>query len=172
MRRELFMPSAEGEARLLLLIDAFSTDGHSLEGRLKLAKLDFFLRYPAYLTKALQIRGSRPYAMRLEKGCAAIENRMIRFRYGPWDPAYYGLLGRLVGKGLVETIPIKRGLGFRTTAKGRIAANALRAADAWGPTADRCQVLKRYLNLTGSSLKNLIYENFPEIVSARVGQPL
>ncbi|MFE2970175.1 hypothetical protein ACFXKC_42275 [Streptomyces sp. NPDC059340] len=39
----------------------------------------------------------------------AIEQGMIRYRYGPWDPAYYAPLGALTGKGLIEpkhTAPI------------------------------------------------------------------
>jgi hypothetical protein len=48
MRDEAFAPTAEGEARLLLLIDAFSAGGEHLQGRVKLAKLDFLLRYPRF----------------------------------------------------------------------------------------------------------------------------
>src|SRR5688572_12691214 len=94
MRSELFFPTAEGEARLLLLIDAFSHPGRSLEGRTKLAKLDFFLRYPAYFSRALLARGgTRPTRAVLDAARQAadegdtIENRMVRYRYGPWDPA-------------------------------------------------------------------------------------
>ena len=42
-----FHPSLEGEARLLLLVEAFSRGRKVLEGRTKLAKLDFLLRYRA-----------------------------------------------------------------------------------------------------------------------------
>jgi len=41
MRRELFQPTVLGEARVLLLINNFSSKGSALEGRTKLAKLDF-----------------------------------------------------------------------------------------------------------------------------------
>ena len=56
MRVDSFQPSLDGEARLLLLIEAFSRRENILEGRTKLAKLDFFLRYPIYFERALQIR--------------------------------------------------------------------------------------------------------------------
>ena len=55
MRRDLFLPTPEAEGRLLLLIDAFTGATRSLEGRTKLAKLDFLLRYPNYLRRALAI---------------------------------------------------------------------------------------------------------------------
>ncbi len=47
-----FVSTIDGEARLLLLIDAFSQGGSTLQGRTKLAKLDFLLRYPAFFHKA------------------------------------------------------------------------------------------------------------------------
>jgi hypothetical protein len=54
MRADLFRPSVEGEARLLILIDAFSRGRNSLEGRLKLAKLDFLLRYPRFFRRRFE----------------------------------------------------------------------------------------------------------------------
>jgi hypothetical protein len=58
LRKELFQPSIESEARILLLINAFTTPTKSLEGRTKLAKLDFLLRYPSFMQRALAIRES------------------------------------------------------------------------------------------------------------------
>ena len=56
MRRDLFLPTPEGEGRLLLLIDMFTTPTRSLEGRTKLAKLDFLVRYPGYFRRAIALR--------------------------------------------------------------------------------------------------------------------
>jgi hypothetical protein len=57
MNRDTFLPTAEGEIRLLLLIDAFSGHREGLQGRTRLAKLDFLLRYPSFLRRALEKRG-------------------------------------------------------------------------------------------------------------------
>src|SRR6266496_5531002 len=57
MRSDLFQPTEEGEARLLILIASLSGPTRSLEGRTKLAKLDFLLRYPTFLRRALAKRG-------------------------------------------------------------------------------------------------------------------
>jgi hypothetical protein len=47
-------------ARLLLLMAAHASDkGRSIEGLTKLAKLDFLLRYPNCLERALTSSGSR-----------------------------------------------------------------------------------------------------------------
>ena len=166
-----FQPSLEGEARLLLLIEAFSRRTKVLEGRTKLAKLDFLLRYPAYYKRALQIR--RPdLAHAKETPKPDVESRMVRYRFGPWDPAYFALLGRLVGKGLVRPTPYARGIGYRATEKGRSVAAAFRDEPAWAETSERVELLRRHFNLSGANLKKFIYENFPEVTQATWGQSL
>lgn len=172
MRRELFTPSAEGEARLLLLIDTFTTKTQSLEGRTKMAKLDFFLRYPVYLARALEIR-SADTQMKVEPDeIRNIENRMVRYRFGPWDPSYFGMLGRLIGKGLVQPVPFAQGIAFRSTDLGGTLVKKLKQEEEWTKVAHRATLLKRHLNLSGTSLKNFIYDHFPEVTQATWGEKL
>jgi len=173
MRIDLFQPTIEGEARLLLLIETFSRQNHSLEGRTKLAKLDFFLRYPIFLNRALEIRNVPKD--QLNEGIDLqdnIEMRMIRYRYGPWDPAYYAILGRLIGKGLVESTSIGSGIGYRATPKGIQIANELSQEETWRDTIERLNLLKKHLNLSGNTLKQFIYKYFPEVTRASWGQSL
>jgi len=166
------MPSVEGEARLLILIDTFTTRARSLEGRTKLAKLDFFLRYPAYLARALEIRNSDDQAQVESDEELNIENRMVRYRFGPWDPSYFGMLGRLIGKGLVQPVPFGQGVGFRTTDRGNALTKKLKQHKEWAKVAYRATLLKRHLDLSGTGLKNLIYDNFPEVTQATWGEKL
>ncbi len=166
-----FHPSLEGEARLLLLVEAFSRGRKVLEGRTKLAKLDFLLRYPSYYARALQIR--RPELENAPDGLEPdLESRMVRYRFGPWDPSYYALLGRLIGKGLIRSAPFTRGIGYRATDKGRAIALAMRHEPAWVDTAERIKVLRLHFDLSGGNLKKFIYENFPEVTQATWGQSL
>ena len=166
-----FQPSLEGEARLLLLIEAFSRGSKVLEGRTKLAKLDFLLRYPSFCARALQIR--RPELVDATEGPEPdLESRMVRYRFGPWDPAYYALLGRLIGKGLVRPAPFVRGIGYRATDKGRAIAVAIRGEPAWLDTAERIKLLRQHFDLSGANLKKFIYEHFPEVTRATWGQSL
>ena len=166
-----FQPSLEGEARLLLLIEAFSRGRRVLEGRTKLAKLDFLLRYPSYYARAVRIR--RPELDDTADGPEPdLETRMVRYRFGPWDPAYYALLGRLIGKGLVTPVPFNRGIGYRVTDKGRALAVELREEPAWVDSAARINVLRRHFNLSGATLKKFIYEHFPEVTQAGWGESL
>ena len=166
-----FQPTLEGEARLLLLIEAFSRGSKVLEGRTKLAKLDFFLRYPTYFARALEIK--RPDLVQItEIPQPDVESRMVRYRYGPWDPAYFALLGRLVGKGLVRSEPFSRGIGYRATDKGRVVADAIQREPAWLDTSERVRILRKHFDLSGANLKKFIYQNFPEVTQATWGQSL
>ena len=78
-------------ARLLILLKEFESKkgGPGIEGKTKLVKLDFLLRYPVYLERALkekEIPESTIAIMEYER--SSIESTMIRYRFGPWDPRY------------------------------------------------------------------------------------
>lgn len=144
--------------------------------RLKVApslpSLIFFLRYPAFLNKALLIRKSN-LELKLKPGeCENIENRMVRYRYGPWDPAYFSIIGRLIGKGLVKPVSLKKGLGFKITETGQKVAQDLSLDENWSEIAARIKLLYKHLNLSGHNLKNFIYKHFPEISEASWGEKL
>lgn len=172
MRSDLFQPTEESEARLLLLIDAFSGPDKSLEGRTKLAKLDFLLRYPAFLRRALKLRGASERALEGIEPVNDIESRMVRYRYGPWDPSHYALLGRLIGKGLAAPVPFARGIGYRATEKGRRIADRLAETPEWKDVAARARLLRAKFDISGSSLVTFIYEAFPEVAGASWGERL
>ena len=142
-----------------------------MEGRTKLAKLDFFLRYPTYYDRALRIRCPELDLPRVTAE-PDVESRMVRYRFGPWDPAYFALLGRLVGKGLVKPSPYARGIGYRATESGRSIADQLKGEPAWVDTSARIELLRRHFDLSGATLKKLIYDNFPEVTQATWGQSL
>lgn len=171
MRSSVFAPTAEGEARLLLLIDAFSKNGGHLQGRVKLAKLDFLLRYPRFFVRAMAARGRD--ASVDEATEPAIEQRMVRYRYGPWDPAYYGLLGSLIGRGLIMPVPQARYIGLRVTEAGHEAAQAIAATPTWKETAKTAATLRTvFRDHTGSWLMGFVYEQFPEVAGAEWGRRL
>lgn len=172
MKKQLFRPSKESEARLLLLIDAFTTPSRSLEGRTKLAKLDFLLRYPAFFRRALRTRAPSVSIETTASEEGSVEARMVRYRYGPWDPAYFALLGSLIGRGLVTPVPETRGIGYRTTDAGRRVAYELGEEASWQPTVARTRLLRRHFDLSGRSLQQFIYDNFPEVSSASWGERL
>ena len=170
MNPALFRPTADSEARLLILIDTFTTPTRSLEGRMKLAKLDFLLRYPDRLRVALARRAPAEEWPSNIDARPTIEGRMIRYRYGPWDPAYFALLGRLVGRGLIVPVPGTRSVTYRTTETGHQVASDLRANPHWDETSKLAVLLKRHFDLGGTRLKEMIYEYFPDIARAGWGK--
>lgn len=166
MNPDLFRPTAEGEIRLLLLIDAFSNQAGGLQGRTKLAKLDFLLRYPAFFKRALVARTGSESPPDLPED-NPIEQRMVRYRFGPWDPSYFALLGSLIGRGLIQVVPYDRGLGYKTTDLGATLAGHMRDEQSWSTTANAIKLLRRHFNLSGTTLKRHIYDWFPEVSQAR-----
>ncbi|MEJ8640231.1 hypothetical protein WKI68_00015 [Streptomyces sp. MS1.HAVA.3] len=137
---------------------------------MKLAKLDFLLRYPDRFTTLMAVRRPNVDAGENPWLTGTIEQSMIRYRYGPWDPAYYALLGALTGKGLIEPKHEDAVATYCTTQVGHEVARALAESESWNPVRDRAVLLRRHFNLSGITLKNLIYETFPTL-SRRTGGP-
>lgn len=159
-------------ARILILMSAFDGergDG-SIDGLTKLAKLDFLLRYPVMLQRALEAKNVSIKDVRLEeheKEC--IESEMVRYRFGPWDYRYRSFLNILVSKGLA-TVSIKgRTVVLSLSPKGRKHAELLASDSNFEPYVRRSKLLKRHFDLTATNLMRFIYEKFPEIVSLRSG---
>lgn len=170
--RARYRSSREAEARLLLLIDGFSRDtagARTLQGRVKLAKLDFLLRYPRHLATVLSQRakGTDAALEMLTLQDSPLESRMMRYRYGPWDPSHFAILGALVGRGLVEVVPAagSKALGYRTTSIGAQLAASLLDDGAFDEVQQRIALLRRHLDLTGETLKRVLYE-LPEVADA------
>jgi len=159
--------------RLLVLLGAFAgrRGENPLEGLTKLAKLDFLLRYPAYLERALTARradGSVSEVQEFER--VSIEARMVRYRYGPWDYRYRRFLNVLVGKGLAAVRREGRTNMIHLTERGRAAAAEIAAQPEYAALRHRAGLLKRHLDLSGTRLMEFIYETFPEVVSLRSGE--
>jgi hypothetical protein len=167
-----YRSSREAESRILLLIDGFSRDARgerTLQGRVKLAKLDFFLRYPRYLARVLEGRGARADALQeLRDADSPLESTMVRYRYGPWDPSYFAVLGSLIGRNLIEVVPAvgTSALGYRTTDRGRQLVRDLENDGAFFDLIARIRLIRRHLDLSGESLKRMVYD-IPQVANAR-----
>ncbi|GAA0335745.1 hypothetical protein NE235_14920 [Actinoallomurus spadix] len=154
-------------ARLLVILRHFGpTEKRPLKGITKLAKLDFLLRYPAFTDQIIANRGLQwPLgAEPSESEFKAVESRMIRYKYGPWDDRYYPLIGRLVGLGLAEVSKEKRALSIRLTDEGRARAESISRTREWLEVELRARFLRENLNLTGNRLKEIIYAELPDVV--------
>jgi hypothetical protein len=162
-------------ARLLLLLDAFAEDEHggAIEGLTKLAKLDFLLRYPIMLERALQAKGRSNREVQLEyHERQSVESEMVRYRFGPWDHRYREFLNILVAKGLVSITIQGRKVVITATEMGRNLAGQLAADELFEQYARRAKLLKSHFDLTATTLMRFIYDTFPEIVSLRSNSPI
>lgn len=157
-------------ARLLVLIATFSAKGpgDAVEGLTKLAKLDFLLRYPVMLERALAAKGRSTRDVRLnDHERQSVESEMVRYRFGPWDHRYREFLNMLVGKGLVAVSMEGRKIVIAVTERGRQLASELSASPQFEDYARRSSLLRRHFDVQATSLMRFIYETFPELASLR-----
>lgn len=160
-------------SRLLLLVETFAGlhGDDMIEGITKLAKLDFLLRYPLYLERALRARDAKPGAAEVpEFEKTTVESTMVRFKYGPWDFRYRRLLNILVAKKLLHLSVRGRTVNIGITRRGREVAQALGNQPEFGELRLRSKLLKSYLNLSATTLMRFIYSTFPEIGDLRLGE--
>lgn len=161
-------------ARLLVLLSTFAEGAHgnSIEGLTKLAKLDFLLRYPVMLERALAAK-NRPTDVKVEEHERFnVESQMVRYRFGPWDHRYREFLNILIGKGLASICIQGRSVVISITDDGRGCAERICADQTFEPYLHRARVLKRYFDLTATNLMHFIYDTFPEVISLRSNDPI
>lgn len=170
-------------ARLLILLGAFAgkSGTGTVEGLTKLAKLDFLLRYPVYLERALEARKrSKPSdpinpvkeAAVREHERHSVESAMVRFKFGPWDHRYRRFLNLLVARGLASVELRGRTHHISLTEAGLAKAGALASKDEYGDLTARTKVIKRNFDMGGTRLMEFVYATFPEIVSLRLGEEI
>ena len=161
-------------ARLLILISAFSsTDQGTVEGLTKLAKLDFLLRYPVMLERALVAKNRPTQDVRLEDyERLSVESQMVRYRYGPWDHRYREFLNIRIGRGLVTVRGEGRKIVISLTDRGKDLAIELSDNPEFQDYARRSTLLKRHFDIMGTSLMKFIYDTFPEVVSLRSNEKI
>jgi hypothetical protein len=149
-------------ARLLLLFKVCGIAGR-IDGLTKMAKLDFFVRYPQFFNEACNALG-----LPVEAVEATVESSMIRFHYGPWDDRYYHVLAYLEATGLLEVAKVKNAFTLKLTDQGQIAANQLAGEPSYASLVEQMKRVKKSLGgKAGSSLKKLIYTVFEKEVGQR-----
>jgi len=158
------------ECRLLLLLrhagQKRRTDGtYRLKGMTKLAKIDFFIRYPQFFGEFALAEGI-DCGDELEPTVA--EPKMIRYRYGPWDKRYNHVLPRLEAKGLIQVMPSGNSYEIILTPTGVGVVDELEEIPELGDLTQRVQFVGSKLKpYTGSKLKDRIYSIFAEEVGGK-----
>lgn len=154
-------------ARLLLLLRVCGISNR-IDGLTKMAKLDFFVRYPDFFSVAKATseaagnsETSAPSTMR------ATESTMVRHHYGPWDKRYYQVLAHLESCRLIDVTKEKNSYRLALTTAGAQRAETLAGLPSFAPVVSRMKDVKKVFgNKSGDYLKRLIYRLF----DAEVGQ--
>ena len=167
-------------SRLLVLLDIFrGTEETRIKGLTKVVKLDFLLRYPVYLERALKAREAQSISNILnikEYERKSVESSMIRYRYGPWDHRYRAFINYLVSKGLadveVQIKPRQKTIYVGLTSKGIDLATKLECNKDFEDIVIRSKILKRHFDKNAMWLERFIYDTFPEIGSMKMGETI
>jgi hypothetical protein len=148
-------------ARILLLL-YLCGKSNRIVGLTKLAKLDFFVRYPDFFQRA---------AKHLEKEAeqtpvAAVESAMIRHHYGPWDARYYQILAFLEGRELMAVEHNDQTFIFCLTDPGFALAKRLAGESAYQDLCIHMKAVKKVLGIkSGDVLRKLVYQLFDEEIA-------
>lgn len=156
-------------ARLLLLFSVCGVSGR-IDGLTKMAKLNFFARYPDFFAAARHatVPDSGDQKEFQADSDAAVEAAMVRHHYGPWDKRYYHVLAHLEAKKLITVT--KHGNSYRLTLTddGKQIAKSLGDKASFAPLVERMREIKKVFGKKrGSTLKKLIYRLFDEEVGRR-----
>ncbi|MBW4576359.1 MAG: hypothetical protein KME08_13865 [Aphanothece sp. CMT-3BRIN-NPC111] len=157
--------------RILILLKAFASKNKNgaIDGLEKLAELDFFLRYPIYLERALPSRGKSPDSANIsDYERLSIETNTAYYTYKPWSIEYRRFISLLIAKDLVKIDIEKNKIQVRLSPKGIEVANTLSKRESYYTLEKRAAIVKQNLNLNQRNLMNFIYETFPELKTFRV----
>lgn len=151
-------------ARLLLLLKVCGISGR-IDGLTKMAKLDFFVRYPQFFDEVCRHLGNPDKSVTTSR---SVESSMIRFHYGPWDSRYYHVLSYLEAKALITVERDGNMFRFKLTESGKSIAKKTEDSTAYSHLVEHMTKVKKLLGgKQGSTLKNLVYEVFGKEVADR-----
>lgn len=161
-------------SRILILLSKLGgRNMKQVKGMTKLVKLDFLLRYPTVLEYALTKfnASGNPNIRPHEK--TSVESKMVRFRYGPWDPRYYQYLAILESKGLVQVAINNKAVEIQITQKGKDVAEKLGDLEEMTDFVDRSAIIhSNFGTLSATRLKDLMYELVPELHDMKFGEKI
>jgi hypothetical protein len=142
-------------ARLLLLFNICGVKG-CIEGLTKMAKLDFFVRYPHFFERIAEKLNEKVISPLRD-----VESSMIRYHYGPWDKRYYQVLSYLKSRELIDVYKDGKTYVFCLTELGKKTSKDVSQQECFEDLCQQMKKVKKVLgNKTGSTLKKMVYETF------------
>jgi hypothetical protein len=154
-------------ARLMLLMEICGSAGR-IDGLTKMAKLDFFTRYPDFFEVARASVSPDSDSPPTTTTDSAVEASMVRHHYGPWDKRYYHVLAHLEARQLISVVKEGKSYQIALTGLGRERAKMLAAKGSFAPLVSRLKQVKAVFGRkSGTYLKDLIYRLFDQEVGRR-----
>lgn len=154
-------------ARLMLLMEICGSAGR-IDGLTKMAKLDFFTRYPDFFEVARASVAPDSDIPPTTAADGAVEASMVRHHYGPWDKRYYHVLAYLEARQLISVIKEGKSYQIALSALGRERTKILAAKESFAPLVVRLKQIKAVFGRkSGTFLKDLIYRLFDQEVGRR-----
>lgn len=154
-------------ARLLILISVLTHQKHvkKVDGITKLAKLDFLLRYPVALKRALSRINVPADVIPMElHEWTSVESSMILFKYGPWDKRYRSFLAILESHSLLRIEKERETIFIEITNEGERIAEKLKTRNEFTTYAERSYVIWKYFEkMPAYKLEKLMSEIIPEL---------
>lgn len=148
--------------RLLLLFHHCGSGG-KVAGLTKLAKIDFFVRYPGFFERV-----AKHLHKPMTPASDETESAMVRHHYGPWDKRYYQVLAFLEARRLITVEKHGNTYNFILTALGQEKAKSLSKTEPFASLVRQMKDVKKVLGrMTGTQLMNLVYEVFDAEVRRR-----
>jgi len=157
--------------RLLVLLEAYTSKTRTgkqsgkIDSFSKLAELDFLLRYPVYLERAIPVeKSSRADSVNVaDYERYSIESMTVAYNHRPWDEKYRRFIKILLAKNLIYLEIEEKKYQFILTTKGHEIASFLSRMDGYTIVQKRATILKKEFNLSSDNLIKFINEKFPEL---------
>ena len=154
-------------ARIILLLKHSGAAGR-IKGLTKLAKLDFFVRYPDFFRAVQKKMTGERGATASAHEASPTETAMIRHHYGPWDKRYYHVLAYLEARAIISVAKDKNAYVIALTERGLHIAKDLSTKPSYTYLISRMRDVKQVFGgKSGNTIKNLIYDVFEEEVGEK-----
>lgn len=164
--------------RILILIDKMAGRNHkqTIDGINKLVKLDFLLRYPVALERALTKLKEDQDIPKINIQVyerESVEANLMHFNYGPWDSRYRRFLTILEAKSLIAYIISGKTVKVSITHTGHKTVEDISSFSEFHNYVVRSGLIKRHFgSYSSKKLINLFYDVFPEMVTMAQGEEI
>lgn len=162
--------------RILILIDKMAGKNlnQTIDGINKLVKLDFLLRYPVALERALiRLKKEKDlFKIEIEEyERESVETNLMHFNYGPWDNRYRKFLTILEAKGLIAYIISGKTVKVSITHSGHKVVEEISNHPEFKSYLIRSGLIKKHFaSFSPKKLVDFFYEVFPEMVTMKQGE--